>query len=349
MEFKSIADLQSLIDNEIEESTELEYKSSFAIQNPKWKEELAKDVSAMANANGGKIIYGIREKEGVNGRSIPSEVIPVPYTDMSKDKLSQLLSSNITPVIEDVNISVIPYDDYGGCFVIDIPQSDTAHQNKLTHLYYIRRNATVEVMEDYQIRDVMNRSKHPVIELEFELQKTIVNITEKPLRIGLSYVQDEDKHSIEFRYKLKYQLINKGKMYAKYVNYFISLPLVLLHEKEKEHVNIDDENATFDIFGDNTVRDVTGFSGLNQAYGPVRYDPLLPGLMSGKKSVELKTDNIEDIFSLPPIVYSLMADNAPERRKVIEWKDIKLIEKTKYVTKDPNNIGFSPLSSRLLN
>lgn len=45
LEIKTIADLQRLIQDEIEESTVLEYKSSFAIQNKKWKEELAKDVS----------------------------------------------------------------------------------------------------------------------------------------------------------------------------------------------------------------------------------------------------------------------------------------------------------------
>lgn len=62
LEIKTIADLQKLIQDEIEESTVLEYKSSFAIQNKKWKEELAKDVSALANSNGGNIIFGIREK-----------------------------------------------------------------------------------------------------------------------------------------------------------------------------------------------------------------------------------------------------------------------------------------------
>ena len=50
LEIKTIADLQKLIQDEIEESTVLEYKSSFAIQNKKWKEELAKDVSALANS-----------------------------------------------------------------------------------------------------------------------------------------------------------------------------------------------------------------------------------------------------------------------------------------------------------
>ena len=36
LEIKTIADLQKLIQDEIEESTVLEYKSSFAIQNKKW-------------------------------------------------------------------------------------------------------------------------------------------------------------------------------------------------------------------------------------------------------------------------------------------------------------------------
>ena len=93
MKINTIEDLQSLIDNEVEESTNLEYKSSFAIENKKWKEELAKDVSAMANANGGTVIYGIREKEVSKGHSIASELLPIPYTEMSKDRLSQLLSS----------------------------------------------------------------------------------------------------------------------------------------------------------------------------------------------------------------------------------------------------------------
>ena len=61
LEIKTIADLQKLIQDEIEESTVLEYKSSFAIQNKKWKEELAKDVSALANSNGGNIIFGMEE------------------------------------------------------------------------------------------------------------------------------------------------------------------------------------------------------------------------------------------------------------------------------------------------
>ncbi len=165
MNIESILDIQLLIDNSVEETTELEYKRSFAKTNPKWKEELAKDISAMANANGGIFIYGLAEKAVSNGRSIPDSIIPIPPTEMTKDQLSQLLSSNITPKIGNINITVIPEKD-GNVFILHVPKGTTAHQNKINHLYYIRRNATVEVMEDYEIRDVMNRQSNPPLEIE---------------------------------------------------------------------------------------------------------------------------------------------------------------------------------------
>ena len=66
MNIQSKEDIQFLIDNSIEEGTELEYKRAFPKpkenQKQKGKEELAKDISAMANANGGTIIYGLSEK-----------------------------------------------------------------------------------------------------------------------------------------------------------------------------------------------------------------------------------------------------------------------------------------------
>lgn len=42
---------------------------------------------------------------------------------------------------------------------MSVPKSTTAHQNQINHLYHIRRNATVEVMEDYEIRDVKKLSE----------------------------------------------------------------------------------------------------------------------------------------------------------------------------------------------
>ena len=93
MKLRTIADLQSLIDESFVESTELEFKLNFAmpddelmsfhngqnnsIKKKDWKVELAKDVSGMANVNGGTIIYGMNEKEAENGQKVASELTPI--------------------------------------------------------------------------------------------------------------------------------------------------------------------------------------------------------------------------------------------------------------------------------
>src|SRR5579863_9323858 len=55
-------DLNALIKNHAEESLYLEFKSNGSLQtsDPK-KNEIAKDVSAFANSDGGILIYGINE------------------------------------------------------------------------------------------------------------------------------------------------------------------------------------------------------------------------------------------------------------------------------------------------
>ena len=57
----SIEDINALIAAGVEESTTLECKSDINTTSDKWKGEMSKNVSAMANANGGTIIYGVKE------------------------------------------------------------------------------------------------------------------------------------------------------------------------------------------------------------------------------------------------------------------------------------------------
>ena len=57
---KSINDIKNLIISQVQESINLDYKGSDAIDGNK-KIEMSKDVSAFANSDGGSIVYGITE------------------------------------------------------------------------------------------------------------------------------------------------------------------------------------------------------------------------------------------------------------------------------------------------
>lgn len=156
MEIRTLEDIQLLIDRQVEESTTLEYKRCFAKEKDRLREDIAKDISAMANANGGTIIYGLKEKPLSGGNSIPEGLNPI--SGISKDQITQIISSTISPKIEDIEITFIPVESDGsGLFVVKIPKGKTAHQNLRTHQYHKRRNATIDVLEDHEIRDIMNR------------------------------------------------------------------------------------------------------------------------------------------------------------------------------------------------
>ena len=83
------SDLQALIGQE--ETSNLEFKRSDALDNTDGnKRELAKDVSAMANAAGGVIVYGIEEKDNLADALDQG-------TMQTKEWIDQLLTSNIEP------------------------------------------------------------------------------------------------------------------------------------------------------------------------------------------------------------------------------------------------------------
>lgn len=158
-------ELQRHIDDEIEESTTLDYKAAQALGKDK-KDEITKDVSAMANADGGILIYGL--KEHPVRRHVIERLDPIDRTKFSKEWLDQVIS-NIRPYLQ-VTIYPVPLSTGPNdvAYVVDIPKGYTAHQ-ATSRKYYRRHNFESVAMEDYEIRDVMNRSIAPNVSIRFEL------------------------------------------------------------------------------------------------------------------------------------------------------------------------------------
>lgn len=178
MRIWTVDHLRQLIDDSIEESSTLEYKGAGAMsKKDEKKKEIVKQVTAMANSTGGTIIYGMAEYNDDGKKHLPEKLDPINRSEISKEWLDSIIQS-IQPRIDGVKIHPVTdtADDNLVYYVVEVPQSHTAHQGR-DHRYYKRRNFQLLPMEDYEVRDVMNRKSHPKI-------KASLWINKKPLSRG---------------------------------------------------------------------------------------------------------------------------------------------------------------------
>src|SRR5262245_1527913 len=167
--------LQAYIDNATQEHLHLEYKAADALAKTDGKkDEITKDVSAMANSAGGTIIYGVKEYDAQDKRHLPEKIIPIDRVQFPKEWLEQIING-IQPRIVEIRIHPVDLGGNDVAYIVEIPQSTTAHQAR-DFRYYRRYNFEVLRMHDHEIRDVMHRQTLPNIVVEFDyVQSTIGN------------------------------------------------------------------------------------------------------------------------------------------------------------------------------
>lgn len=152
---RTLGDVQALIRERVPEDIHLDYKRSAAIADDK-RGEIAKDVSAFANSDGGVLVYGVEED--------PVQHVPtgtdagVDHGRFSREWLEHVIDSNIQPRIADVEISPIPIGPDRSLYAIRVPRSvSAAYQNAVDNKYYKRFNFRSRPMEHYEIEDLRNR------------------------------------------------------------------------------------------------------------------------------------------------------------------------------------------------
>lgn len=328
------ARVQQYIDDGIEESLNLDYKAAGALGKTDGKRrEITKDVSAMANSDGGKIIYGLIEQN-----HLPGSIDPVKRSDFSKEWLEHVIG-NIRPKIDGLLIQPVSIgkSNTDVVFVVEIPKSHTAHQ-ALDKRYYKRFNFESVRMEHFEILDVLNRQQHPRIDLEFEIAvKTIEETSIAMQNLGGFGAMDKNATAIpnvRWEYELVPIMVNSGQAFARFVEARITLPYDLVYDYEfvngrdpSRLFNLDDLKTYSRL---NTERDIVGFSGSGlhsyPNYGPARYVPVFPGL-------DLNVDEIRFEDSFRPgdweeikIEWTTYADNAPPHSGETAIADIDIVD-----------------------
>jgi hypothetical protein len=167
----TLEDLEALIGQE--ESQTLEFKASAAVMGKRWKPELAKDVSAMANAVGGVIVIGLAEDK--TNPSFAGRIDDgLSQDQMSGDQLHQALNSGILPHLTGVVVRAIEIREGAFAYAIEVP-GDGPHapyQVQEQFRYFQRQGREAKPLLDFQIRDIMGRRTKPSLEVRFSFGAT---------------------------------------------------------------------------------------------------------------------------------------------------------------------------------
>ena len=206
--------VEQYVTNQIQENLNLDYKASRAFSKSDGAiREISKDVSAMANSQGGVIIYGVKEFDEKEKRHLPEKIDPVDQTVYTKEWLEQVINSNIHPKIQGIAIHPVQIDTHDShvIYVVEIPQSITAHQAKDLR-YYKRFNFQTEPMEDYEIRDIMNRANIPSVSIRFGLYNGVFEVDKSTFISyrGLRAIIRNEGTQIINKLKLSMALTNIG-------------------------------------------------------------------------------------------------------------------------------------------
>lgn len=151
------SDIAALISNGVAESRQIEYKRDLPGNADGDKKEFLADVSSFANTNGGDIIYGLEETQGV-----PTAIVPLQLADPDLEirRLDGIISQGLEPRIRH-HIRVIAIANGGYVIVIRAERSWMGPHRvifKSHDKFYGRRSAGKYSLEVSELRESFGAS-----------------------------------------------------------------------------------------------------------------------------------------------------------------------------------------------
>ena len=150
------------------ESFTLEFKESQLCKlGTSFARNLAKEVSAFANAEGGTIVIGVKENRGRPRIALELDE-GVDPNEFSLEQLQHIVELSIRPKLPGIQCDAIPLSgERQGrvAYVIAVPRGGTAYQ-AANHVYYTRNGFRNEPMQDHLVRLLMFRGESSTARLE---------------------------------------------------------------------------------------------------------------------------------------------------------------------------------------
>lgn len=115
--------LAQLVTDRTSESKTIEFKQALEIFDDKQRRELLCDITALANSDGGDIIYGVKEADGVAAELVGLKGF-VP--DDSLGKIENLLRDGVQPRLSGVILHCVDLENGNKALIVRVPRSFAA-------------------------------------------------------------------------------------------------------------------------------------------------------------------------------------------------------------------------------
>lgn len=324
-QFETANDFELAVIERLTESLALEFKSKEFSDNPTLttvdKRNIAKSVSAMANGDGGTLVFGVKT-ETVDGLDTASTLAPIAQVDRFAVQFEALCATAVIPRLESLQVRVVHADDSAssGFLVCDVPQSLNRPHMTVTkgeHRYYRRTFEGNVHMTPSEIRDQILAVREAVIHPEISFSGGGLHTTGdiwSVIRTGFSFKLSNNGRAVcrspFLRASASCRLHAHSATYVEDRAYWKTefAPGWLIHVGDSDHCY----NLNFVAF--------------------VRWDVLQTKFVSGDASLteavivqsgeaDLNTKTITDKISLDTIEFALSwgAENASIRSKKVSF------------------------------
>lgn len=168
MPLQTLAEVEALVQSRQQEGINLDYKGDFTNNLEGAKKELAKDLSAFANSQGGAIILGVDEDRQTRDPVWPLTGVPTMLNARQKtvEWIEQTLNQNVAQrVALTLRQFELPDKPDRCVIVVDIPVSPRAphmvtyqQDNRYYRRYFKRQQYESLPAEEYEVREMFQRS-----------------------------------------------------------------------------------------------------------------------------------------------------------------------------------------------